>query len=74
MAAAGGKVAADATITVEQRAEVAYLYKRLAQHWGWPLPETFIADRETIKGDIESALVCLRALVADQCEPLRNPP
>jgi hypothetical protein len=60
--------------TLEQKTELASLYKRLAKHWGWPLPETWLGDRETMFADIESALVCLRALVADQCEPLRNPP
>lgn len=53
--------------TDEQKTEVADLYRRLAKHWAWPLPATWIGDRETIMGDIDKALICLRALVADQC-------
>jgi hypothetical protein len=59
-------------VTDDEKREVAELYRRLAKHWGWPLPETWLGDRETIRGDIGNALVCLRGLVADQC-PERVP-
>ncbi len=52
-------------ITEEQKAEVAGLYRRLAKHLGWPLPATWIEDREPIVNNIDSALVCLRHLVAE---------
>lgn len=53
--------------TDEQRTEVATLYRKLAKHWGWPLPKTWLGDRETIVSNIDAALPCLRSLVAEQC-------
>jgi len=57
----------------QKRLELRGLYERLAAHWGWPLPATWLADLPTMQANLDSALVCLRGLVADQCEPLRNP-
>ena len=51
----------------EQKKEIAVLYRRLAKRWDWPLPATWIGDRETVMNDIDKALICLRGLVADQC-------
>ena len=53
--------------TDDEKREMQQLYGRLAKHWGWPLPDTWLADRETIVSNIGEALVCLRALVAEQC-------
>jgi hypothetical protein len=58
----------------QKRLELRGLYERLAAHWGWQMPQSWKEDLATMQGDIDSALVCLRGLVADQCEPLRNPP
>ena len=53
--------------TDEQKTELAGLYRRLAAHWGWPLPETWLADRHTVMANFDDALICLRGLVAEQC-------
>jgi hypothetical protein len=60
--------------TDEQKKEVADLYRRLAKRWNWPLPATWIGDRETVMNDIDNALICLRGLVTDQCPPAPKDP
>jgi hypothetical protein len=63
----------DAITTAQKRLELRSLYERLAAHWGWPMPASWLDDLPTIKADLDNALICLRGLVADQCETLRNP-
>ena len=53
-------------MTDEQKAEVKVLYGKLAKRWNWPLPETWLADREAVVRDIDNALPCLRLLVSEQ--------
>lgn len=56
----------------EDKQEVKALYKRLAERWDWPLPSAWLEDRDVIANDLPNALICLRALVADQC-PIHAP-
>jgi hypothetical protein len=53
--------------TDQKRLELRGLYARLAAHWSWPMPATWLEDLPTLRAHLDNALVCLRGLVADQC-------
>ena len=55
-------------LTDDEKREVRDLYARLAKRWGYPMPQSWNEDLPAIKADADNALICLRSLVADQCQ------
>lgn len=52
-------------VRTAQIIELRQHYDRLARRCNWPMPQSWDADRPTILGDADNALVCLRSLTTD---------